>query len=89
MFYPKKNNSYEIYYIFTSTSRPNDEIVPRIRLKENYLVTTVLSEVARHYSESYCLGLVGCGMRSRLIEVLCPRGVFLLFQNGVLFAFFF
>lgn len=61
----------------------SDSTVPgKIQLKQNYLVTTILSEVAMRYSETYCVGLIGNEMRSRLISILCPKGVFRLFEKG-------
>lgn len=57
-----------------------NEIESKIRLKESYLVTTVLSELVRnHYSHNYCVSVVGRGLRGRLIEMICPRAVFRFF----------
>lgn len=63
---------------------PSSDVPSKIRLKDCYLATTILCEIARNYSETYCMNTVGYGMRSRLFKMIYPRGLFLLFEKGVL-----
>lgn len=47
-----------------------------------YLVTTVLSELVLNYSSHDRSPFVGRGMRGRLIQYVCPRALFHLFEKG-------
>lgn len=61
----------------------NQSIVDsKIRLKESYLVTTVLSELVRNHSRPYHLAVAGHGMRGRLLQMICPMGACRFFEKG-------